>query len=74
MDVASYEQRTRENVERFLKKRKQAITSELERLGKPSRCVNWKTLKLILADLKSEGLVRKTRIGSKLVLYEWIGG
>lgn len=72
MDVEKYHAETRKNVEKFLKKEKQAIINEIVRLGTDKRVVNWQTLKLILEDLKSEDLVRETLIGNKVILYEWI--
>jgi hypothetical protein len=73
MDVERYETQTRENVEKFLKRQKQAITNEIVRLGGAKRCINWQTLKLILKDLKREGLVRESHIGNQVILYEWVG-
>jgi hypothetical protein len=73
MDVESYDKKTRETVEGFLKERKQAISSEIVRVGTNERVINWQSLKMILDDLKKEGLVREIRIGKKVLLYEWQG-
>jgi hypothetical protein len=74
MIVENYETKTRVSVENFIKSQRQALTSEIVRLGGKDRVVNWSTLKLILGDLMQEGKVRRVPIGKKVILYEWIGG
>lgn len=74
MQVENYDEQTRASVEKFLKDKRQAISSEIVRLGTKTRVINWQSLKLILGDLQREGKVRETPIGNKVKLYEWIGG
>lgn len=74
MQVENYDEQTRASVESFLKEKRQAISSEIVRLGGKARVINWQSLKLILGDLQRERLVRETPIGNKVKLYEWIGG
>lgn len=74
MRVASYENSTREAVEKFLKRKGQAMMSEIIRLGGQKRVINWETAKLIIKALRVEGKVSSSRIGSRVILYKWVGG
>lgn len=74
MQVETYDEQTKKKIVTFLKKKHQAITSEIVRLGGKKRVINWQSLKLILTDLEVDGKIRKLSIGRKLKVYEWIGG
>lgn len=74
MQVERYDEHTKERIIAFLKKQREAITSEIVRLGTKKRVVNWQTLKMILAELEHDGLVQCTRIGRKVKVYRWNGG
>ena len=74
MEVENYTEQTRKSIEEFIKNKGQAIANEIVRLGTTKRVVNWQTFKLIMEDLRVEGLVRETQIGNRVILYEWLGG
>lgn len=73
MNVQTYDEKTKQRIVDFLKQNKQAIQSEIVRLGSEKRVINWQTLKIILEDLQSEGKISRTCIGNQVILYEWRG-
>ena len=72
MKVKTYTAATRERVISFLKDKRSCIKSELVSLG-GDRAVNWGSLELVLEDLVSEGLVRKSLLGRRVIIFEWVG-
>lgn len=73
MEITNYNKNTKELVEKYLKEKHIAITSEILKLGKQKRSINFESAKKILDDLEHEGKINKKQVGKRVVVYEWIG-
>ena len=73
MKITNYNNNTKELVENYIKENRIVITSEILKLGKQKRVINFESAKKILNDLEHEGKIRIRRVGMRVIIYEWTG-